>query len=131
MSAKIDPSSFDFNDADQSVDDSIFEAEQHKSAWKSVIEILNSDKLKDYSKFKLKKAGVRIASYICAFQILFNFWRVIYITEPGVPLALRLVNYVKCIVPLTGCLSMSTNSRDIVPPGSRLQKEAQLLFLEI
>jgi hypothetical protein len=75
---------------------------EQESVWTSFTNVLKSDQSEEFAVFKLKKGSAYFPIYLCVIQTLFNLWRCYFVTDPGVPLALRLVNYVKVIVPVCG-----------------------------
>jgi hypothetical protein len=55
-------------------------------------EILKSDKTPGFAIFKLKQGITLFSVYFCVVQSIFNLWRVILVSAPGVPLFYRVGN---------------------------------------
>jgi hypothetical protein len=68
-----------------------------------VLETIQSDKLSDYAVFKLKQAHPQYTVFLCLFQTLLFAVRILVgIKDAGIPLPLRIVFCVNCVVPLLG-----------------------------
>jgi hypothetical protein len=68
--------------------------------WTPLIGILSSDKLPEYSTFKLKEAGTFVPTIALVIQMMFMVFRAVLVTTPGVPLFYQLTNYFKVLCPV-------------------------------
>jgi hypothetical protein len=99
MPSKVEPSYSDINESNVHAH-AVQHQQRQRSMGMSWIEIFSSDKLHQYSTFKLKEASTFVPTIALVVQTMFMAFRVFIVTDHGVPLLFRLTTYCKVIGPL-------------------------------